>query len=107
MQNDLKPNAPDEFMKNFYTNGTGIPLTMNEIWKQPELANTLSIIRDHGHDGFYSGEVAERLAKYMAEHGGIITEEDLSKYEAVERPPVKGTYKGFEIVSMGPPSWRR
>jgi gamma-glutamyltranspeptidase/glutathione hydrolase len=100
----FETDAPDEFMKNFYTNGTGIPLKMGEIWKQPELAHTLSIIRDHGHDGFYSGEVAERLAKYMAEHGGIITEEDLSKYEAVERLPVKGTYKGFEIVSMGPPS---
>ena len=96
--------APNEFMKNFYTNGTGIPLTMNEIWKQPQLANTLSLIRDHGHDGFYSGEVAERLATFMAEHGGIITKEDLSKYEAVERPPVKGIYKEYEIISMGPPS---
>lgn len=96
--------APNEFMQNFYTNGTGIPLTMNDIWKQPELANTLSIIRDHGHNGFYSGEVAERLATFMAEHGGIITKEDLSKYEAAERAPVKGTYKDFEIISMGPPS---
>lgn len=96
--------APNEFMKNFYTNGTGIPLKMGEIWIQPQLANTLSVIRDHGHDGFYAGDIAEKLAKFMAEHGGIITEEDLSKYEAVERAPVKGTYKGFEIVSMGPPS---
>ncbi len=100
----FESNSPDDFMKNFYTNGTGVPLKMDEIWKQPELARTLSLIRDHGRDGFYSGDVAEQLANYMAENGGIITEEDLAKYEAVERLPVTGTYKEFEIISMGPPS---
>ncbi len=96
--------STNEFMKNFYTNGTGIPLKMGEIWKQPELANTLTLIRDNGRQGFYEGEVAQKLAQYMSENGGIITEEDLAKYEAIERVPVKGTYGEFEIISMGPPS---
>jgi len=96
--------SPDDFMKDFFTNGTGSPLEMGEIWKQAELAKTLSLIRDHGKDGFYTGEVAEKLARYMQENGGIITEEDLAKYEAVERKPVTGTYKDFKIISMGPPS---
>jgi len=100
----FEENSPDDFMKNFYTNGTGVPLTMGELWKQPALARTLSLIRDHGKDGFYSGEVAEKLARYMKENGGIITEEDLAKYEAVEREPLKGTYKEYDIISMGPPS---
>lgn len=100
----FESNAPDDFMKNFYTNGTGVPLKFGEVWKQPELARTLSIIRDNGKAGFYTGEVAEKLANYMAENGGIITEEDLAKYEAVERSPVTGTYKEYNIISMGPPS---
>ncbi|MGB0345941.1 MAG: gamma-glutamyltransferase [Balneolaceae bacterium] len=100
----FETNAPDDFMKNFYTNETGVPLKFGEIWKQPELARTLSIIRDNGKAGFYTGEIAEKLANYMAENGGIITEEDLAKYEAIERSPVTGTYKGYEIISMGPPS---
>lgn len=97
-------NSPDEFMQNFFTNGTGTPLTMGEVWQQPELAHTLRLIRDHGRDGFYKGETAQKLASYMAENGGIITEEDLEKYEAVIREPLKGTYKEFDIISMGPPS---
>lgn len=94
----------DEFMQNFYTNGEGRPLTMGEIWKQPALAETLKRIRDNGHDGFYKGETARLLAKHMAENGGIITEEDLAKYESIERAPVTGTYKDYDIISMPPPS---
>jgi gamma-glutamyltranspeptidase/glutathione hydrolase len=94
----------DEFMQNFYTNGEGRPLTMGEIWKQPALAETLKRIRDNGHDGFYKGETARLLAKHMAENGGIITEEDLAKYESIEREPVTGTYKDYDIISMPPPS---
>ena len=94
----------NDFMKNFYTNDTGVPLKMNDIWKQPKLARTLSLIRDNGKDGFYAGEVAKKLVKFMAENGGIITEEDLTRYEAIERKPVSGTYKDYEIISMGPPS---
>ncbi len=98
-------NSPDnEFMRNFFTNGTGVPLKMGEVWKQPELAYVLKKIRDEGRDGFYKGEVAEKLANYMAENGGIITEEDLAKYNSVERAPVTGSYKGYDIISMGPPS---
>ena len=71
---------------------------------RPELAHTLKLIRDKGRDGFYEGEVAQKLAAYMAENGGIITEADLSNYEAIERTPVKGTYKGYDIIAMPPPS---
>jgi len=96
-------NAP-EFLKNYFKNSKGELTKFGEIWKQKELANTLKIIRDKGKDGFYTGAVAEEIAAYMKENGGLITLEDLKKYEAVERKPVKGTYKDFEIISMPPPS---
>ncbi len=75
-----------------------------EIWKQPDLASSLERIRDRGHDGFYTGETAHLLAKFSAEHGGLITMEDLALYQAEEQAPVHGTYRGFDVYSMSPPS---
>ncbi|MDG2376432.1 MAG: gamma-glutamyltransferase, partial [Woeseiaceae bacterium] len=75
-----------------------------DTWKQPDLAATLERIRDNGRDGFYKGETARLIAGYMAANDGIITLEDLEKYEAVEREPIRGTYRGYEIISMPPPS---
>ncbi|CAE7162352.1 ggt [Symbiodinium microadriaticum] len=77
---------------------------MGDTWYQPDLAHTLELIRDNGKDGFYRGENAQRLAGFMADIGGIITEQDLAQYEAVEREPIRGSYRGYEIVSMPPPS---
>ncbi|MDT0554070.1 gamma-glutamyltransferase [Urechidicola vernalis] len=92
------------FMANYFLNDKKVRVKPTEIWKQPALANTLSIIRDQGKDGFYKGKVAKIIANHMKENGGIITEEDLAKYEAIERKPMKGTYKGYDIYSMPPPS---
>lgn len=77
---------------------------LGDTWVQPDLAATLELIRDNGKDGFYAGENAMRLAQFMADIGGLITEEDLALYEAVEREPIRGNYRGYEIVSMPPPS---
>ncbi|MDE2732596.1 MAG: gamma-glutamyltransferase [Bacteroidota bacterium] len=75
-----------------------------EIWRQPDLAASLKRIRDHGHDGFYKGETARLLADFMARHGGLITEEDLARYQAEEQPPIHGTYRGYDVYAMSPPS---
>lgn len=93
-----------DIMKNYFRDPEGSVVKPGEIWKQPALAHTLSLVRDYGHDGFYKGEVAEEIEAYMKSKGGIITKEDLAKYTAVERKPLKGTYKDFEIYSMPPPS---
>ena len=74
------------------------------MWKQPELANTLTEIRDHGQDGFYKGVVAKEIVRFMKENGGLITLKDLERYTAIERKPIKGTFKGYDIYSMPPPS---
>jgi len=61
-------------------------------------------IQKEGRDGFYKGKTARLLAEYMKKHGGMITEEDLARYEAVEQAPVRGTYRGYDVVAMPPPS---
>jgi len=72
--------------------------------RQPDLARTLARIRDGGRDGFYRGETARLIAAEMRRHGGLITEADLTAYEPREREPVRGSYRGHEIISMAPPS---
>lgn len=69
-----------------------------------DLGKTLRAIAEDGPDAFYTGWIADALAADMKANGGLITKEDLSKYEAKERTPLRGTYKGFEIISMPPVS---
>jgi len=71
---------------------------------QPELAATLQRIRDRGAPDFYDGETAKKLADAMAAHGGLITLEDLKKYEAKESTPLRGHYRDYEIITAPPPS---
>jgi len=82
----------------------GTPYEVGETLVQPDLAWSLEQIRDGGADAFYKGEIARRLATAMAENGGMITVEDMAAYEAKEREPIRGTYRGYDIISMGPPS---
>ena len=97
-------NTQIQFLKDYFRKDNGELTQFGEIWKQPELANTLSEIKDHGQDGFYKGKVAKEIARFMKKNGGIITKEDLKSYTAVERKPIKGTYNGYDIYSMPPPS---
>jgi len=75
-----------------------------DIWKQPDLADTLIRISRQGRDGFYRGKVASLIANEMVAGGGDITMEDLANYKSVWRDPIKGLYRGYEIWGMGPPS---
>jgi gamma-glutamyltranspeptidase/glutathione hydrolase len=92
------------FMATYFNNKKGEITQPDEIWKQTALANTLKHIRDRGRDGFYKGEVAQKIESFMKANGGIITTEDLAQYDAIERKPMKGTYKGYDIYGMPPPS---
>ena len=82
----------------------GRPYAAGEVLKQPDLARTLQRIAEHGPAGFYEGATAELIEKEMVAHGGIITREDLKSYRAIRRAPVRGTYRGCEIISMPPSS---
>jgi gamma-glutamyltranspeptidase/glutathione hydrolase len=82
----------------------GVPYRGGEVLRQPDLARTLERIMREGRNGFYRGETARLIAAEMRRGGGMITEEDLARYQARERDPVRGTYRGYEIISMPPPS---
>jgi gamma-glutamyltranspeptidase / glutathione hydrolase len=82
----------------------GTPLGEGDRLVQSDLAETLSAVAAQGPRGFYEGPVAEKLAKAVTDAGGIMTPADLKSYQAVIRAPVRGTYRGYDIVSMPLPS---
>jgi gamma-glutamyltranspeptidase/glutathione hydrolase len=82
----------------------GSNLTFNDILKQPELAHSLSLIAKKGSKGFYQGETAQKIVNAVADAGGVMTLADLANYKVVEREPVRGQYRGYEVVSMPAPS---
>ncbi len=90
-------------LKKFYK-PDGSNYEVGELFKQPDLAWTLSEIAEHGVDAFYKGSVAKKIVADMEAHNGLITMEDLSNYEVVEREPVRGTFRGYEIAAMPAPS---
>src|SRR3972149_5933710 len=81
-----------------------LPLGLGDTLRQPDLANTLEMIKSQGREGFYGGVTAERIVAEMNRYGGITGSDDLKSYSAVERPPVKGSYRGYGFYSLGPPS---
>src|SRR5689334_10776946 len=81
---------------NFYKEG--------ELFRQPELAATFARLQRSGPNEFYEGETARLIAADMKRHNGLITLQDLRGYVAKEREPLRGTYRGYEVVTMPPPS---
>lgn len=82
----------------------GTPFGEGDRLVQSDLADTLARVATQGPRGFYGGPVAEKLAKAVSDAGGIMTAADLKAYQAVIRSPVRGTYRGYDIVSMPLPS---
>lgn len=82
----------------------GQPLPRGSVWKQPDLARSLSLIQSQGSKGFYQGPLAEQLVTSVQLHGGIMEMRDLASYRAVWREPIEGDYRGYRISSMPPPS---
>ena len=96
--------AQDPETKKIFLGNDGKAPAIGSLFKQPDLAATLQRIADNGRDGFYAGPTAELIAKDMAANDGLITQEDLANYVAVERAPVTGQFKDYAIVSAPPPS---
>lgn len=101
-------NVHQRLLKAF--NPDGNAFIKEEKWQagdtivQKELAHTLELIRDQGKAGFYEGETADKLVAEMKRQNGLITLEDLKKYEAEESAPLQFDYKGYEVITMPPPS---
>ena len=75
-----------------------------DILVQDDLANTLQLISDKGRDGFYDGDIADKIVAEMQTGKGMITKQDLKNYHSVWRKPLTGAYKGYKIITMPPPS---
>ena len=95
-------NNPESLRLFFKPDGSAYEI--GEIWRQPDLAWTLRQISQHGVDAFYTGEIAKRIVAAMQAGDGLITLQDLADYRVIERPPLRGTFREFEVVSAPPPS---
>lgn len=93
---------PDANMIFYKPDGSNYAL--GDVLKQTDLANTLTAISKQGSDAFYQGRIAKSIADTVSNAGGIMSEEDLLNYKVIERKPVKGTYRGYDVLSMPPPS---
>lgn len=104
---ELNYNHP-RFM-HFNPDGTALikltgPWQEHDLLVQKELANTLMLIQEKGKAGFYEGSVADSIVAEMKAGNGIISKEDLKNYKAIWRKPVTGKFKGYEVITMPPPS---
>ncbi len=82
----------------------GTPFAAGEVWRQPELGQTLKALQRGGRDEFYRGDIARQIAADHERHGGLITAIDLAGYRARERQPIHGTFRGLGVWSTPPPS---
>ena len=89
---------------NAYYKKNQTPYKAGEVIKLPDLAWSLKELKRQGPEAFYQGQIAVKIVSEMEKNGGLITLEDLANYKVMERVPLKGTYKGFDIVSMPPSS---
>ena len=87
-----------------FARSDGAALAAGDLFQQPDLAATLGRISEQGRDGFYTGRTADLLVAEMARGAGIINHDDLRAYRSKWREPVRGTYRGYDILSMPPPS---
>ena len=82
----------------------GAPLKRGDLLVQKDLAQSMLLIAQQGAKAFYEGAIAQKIAAEMAPHAGAVTLQDLREYKVAEREPVRGTYRGHEVVTMPPPS---
>lgn len=92
-----------ESSKRIFTNN-GNKFSEGDLFIQKDLANTLKAIRDNGIDGFYKKEIARKFVEESNKNDGIFSLYDLDQYSTIERAPLIGTYRGYQIISMAPPS---
>lgn len=90
--------------RKYFLKPDGSSYKEGDLFVQKDLAKTLRLIAAKGPDAFYKGEIAGILAGDMQKNGGLVSKEDLAQYTVAWREPVKGTYRGYEIFSMSPPS---
>jgi gamma-glutamyltranspeptidase/glutathione hydrolase len=104
LQNRSERLAQHPASAKYFFNPDGSTLKAGDKWQQKDLAKSLKLIAKYGKDGFYSGTTADKIVAEMKTGNGLITHQDLASYQAIEREAVRGSYNGYEIASMPPPS---
>ena len=94
----------DEATCGYFYKQSGVPYSMGERWVQSDLADSLQLIADDGPDAFYRGAIARKIVAEMEAGGGLIDLPALAAYRPAVREPLRGEYRGYEIVTMPPPS---
>jgi len=94
--------AYEGFAELYLNNGK--PRTYGELVRNPALAKTMELVAEHGVDWFYTGPIAETMCRRINAHQGVFCMEDFAKTRAIYREPVRGNYRGYDVVSMSPPS---
>ena len=87
-----------------FAKADGSPYREGDVWKQPDLAHTLALISEQGRAGFYEGSVADAIVAEMVRGHGLISRKDLKRYRSKFRDAIHGTYRGYDIITMPPPS---
>lgn len=103
LESELDNFSKYESTRKIFTD-SGKAIQEGTIFVQKDLANTLKRIRDFGIDGFYKGTTAELIVRQIEKDGGFISKEDLVNYKPIERLPIHTNYRGFDVITMGPPS---
>jgi len=104
LRNRKERNCRNEATCGYFYKAGGEPYSMGERFVQSDLANTLQLIAEQGPDAFYKGAIAEKIVAEMQAGGGLIDMESLAAFEPVVRDALRGNYRGYEIVTMPPPS---
>ena len=81
-----------------------LPVQPGDVVKNPDLAKSLKLIRDQGAKVFYQGDMAEKMVAAVRDANGILTEKDMARFRPTIRKPLRGTYRGYEIITASPPS---
>lgn len=92
-----------DYAKTIYTND-GLPYSEGDIFKNPDLADTLEAIAKGGIEEFYTGDIAKKMLEGLNKNGSLMAAEDLASYTTAEREPISTTYHGYEVVTVPPPS---
>ncbi|MBV9618095.1 MAG: gamma-glutamyltransferase family protein, partial [Verrucomicrobia bacterium] len=93
---------PGGFLETYTLDGKGRTPAKGDIFKNPALAKTLRLIGEKGRDGFYRGEIADKIDKFMRENGGFLRKEDFEKHTSTWVEPVSTNYRGYDVFELPP-----
>src|SRR5438270_12827318 len=99
---DVYKNLPGAFFETYTLDGKGRTPAKGDIFKNPALASTLRLIGEKGRDGFYKGEIADKIDKFMQENGGFLRKADFEKHTSTWIDPVSTNYRGYDVFELPP-----